>query len=134
MKSREEFKRERELDEARKAGIAPAAVDKNGKEINPHIPQYMTKGLWYLNQEGICTTLLHQKNWKTDKKEQEKWYERGVKNYQATHYRTGACENCGSLDHKLKDCLERPRQLGAKFTGKQIAPDYKIQEINIKGF
>jgi pre-mRNA-processing factor SLU7 len=35
----------------------------------------------------------------------------------------GACENCGAMTHKKKDCMERPRKLGAKFTGKNIARD-----------
>ena len=37
--SREEFRRQRDLDAARKAGTAPAALDEEGKPINPHIPR-----------------------------------------------------------------------------------------------
>jgi pre-mRNA-processing factor SLU7 len=134
MKSREEFKREKDLDEARKAGIAPAAKDSDGRDINPHIPQYMTKGLWYLNQEGVSTTLMHQKNWKTDEKARNEWYERGARIGRANYYRKGACENCGSMTHKPRECLERPRKLGAKFTGKHIAADDKIQHLAIKHY
>jgi len=134
MKSREDHKREKDLDEARKAGIAPAAIDSDGKDINPHIPQYMTKGLWYLNQEGITTTLLHQKNWKTSDEDNHKWYDRGAKTVAAKTYRAGACQNCGSLSHTPKFCLERPRKIGAKFNGKSIAPDDKIQNLSITKF
>lgn len=41
----------------------------------------------------------------------------------ATKYRKGACTNCGAMTHKQKDCLERPRKVGAKFSGKDIRPD-----------
>ena len=40
----------------------------------------------------------------------------------------GACENCGSLTHQKRDCFERPRAKGAKFTGKNLANNEFIQE------
>ena len=51
FKSREDHWKQLELEEARKAGLAPAEVDEDGKEINPHIPQYMSSAPWYLNAE-----------------------------------------------------------------------------------
>lgn len=51
FKSREDHRKQIELEEARKAGLAPAEVDEDGKEINPHIPQYMSSAPWYLNAE-----------------------------------------------------------------------------------
>jgi hypothetical protein len=51
FKGRDEFRKAQELEEARKAGLAPAAVDEDGKEINPHIPQYMAAAPWYLNND-----------------------------------------------------------------------------------
>lgn len=49
FKSREDHRKQIELEEARKAGLAPAELDEDGKEINPHIPQYMSSAPWYLN-------------------------------------------------------------------------------------
>ena len=34
------------------------------------------------------------------------WYKKGTRGETATKFRKGACENCGSMTHKKKDCLE----------------------------
>ena len=39
----------------------------------------------------------------------------------------GACENCGAITHIRRDCLERPRKIGAKFTSSNFAPDEFVQ-------
>ena len=35
------------------------------------------------------------------------------------------------MTHKAKDCVERPRTKGAKLTGRDIAPDEKIEKIEM---
>lgn len=52
-------------------------------------------------------------------------YKKGVKKDapKAKTFRKGACENCGAMTHKKKDCVERPRKLGAVHTKTDIAPD-----------
>jgi len=130
---RDEYRRAMELEEARKAGMAPAAVDEDGKEINPHIPQFMTSAPWYMTSDG--PTLKHQRNWNQEKQDKERkasgWYDRGAKTFQATKYRKGACQNCGAMTHKTRDCVERPRAKGARWTNKNIAADEKVQNVKL---
>ena len=75
-------------------------------------------------------TLKHQRPQEEKQKKyhgMDDWYQRGQKEKAASKFRKGACENCGAMTHKKKDCLERPRKLGAKYTGKDIKPDEHIQ-------
>ena len=59
------------------------------------------------------------------------WYDRGAKAGPASKkFRKGACENCGAMTHKKKDCVERPRKKGAKYTGKDIKADELLQTFN----
>ncbi|KAK9457845.1 mRNA splicing protein [Dipodascopsis uninucleata] len=107
--------------------------DADGKEINPYIPQFIAKAPWYIDQSGEIS-LRHQRSQKDrDKIEadlKDVWYKRGVKaGPAATKYRKGACENCGAITHKTKDCMERPRKVGAKWTGQDIQADDLLQEV-----
>ena len=130
--SRDEYRQNKELEEARKAGTLPAAVDEDGKEINPHIPQYISIAPWYLKKS--VPTLTHQRSFLNGKEEDgiDTWYARGVKKGPAaTKFRKGACTNCGAMTHKAKDCCDRPRKLGAKFTGKNIKADEVVEDLNL---
>ncbi|KAF4518255.1 hypothetical protein B566_EDAN010401 [Ephemera danica] len=124
-KSREDWRKAKELEEARKAGTAPAAVDEEGRDINPHIPQYISSAPWYFGSKG--PTLKHQRPQPEKQKTfstLDEWYKRGVDASKVvTKFRKGSCENCGAMTHKRKDCMERPRKVGAKFTGQAIASD-----------
>jgi pre-mRNA-processing factor SLU7 len=51
----------------------------------------------------------------------------------ATRFRKGACQNCGAMSHTRKDCLERPRKIGAAWSGMDIAPDEVVLDADIKG-
>jgi len=128
-RSRDDFKKQKELEEQRKLGNAPAAVDESGKDINPHIPQYISEAPWYLDPDG--PTLRHQRQQEEKIKTYsgiDEWYKKGVNTASiATKFRKGACENCGALTHKKRDCVERPRKIGAKYTGSNLAPDEFVQ-------
>mmetsp|Transcript_1782 Transcript_1782/g.5053 ORF Transcript_1782/g.5053 Transcript_1782/m.5053 type:complete len:561 (-) Transcript_1782:668-2350(-) len=129
-KTADDRRREKELEEARKAGTVPAERDAEGNEINPHIPQFMSQAPWYLNAEG--PGLQHQRNLK------EKQKVAGVSDFiprgqtagpAATKFRKGACTNCGAMTHQAKDCLDRPRKKGARFSGKDFKPDEVVVEM-----
>ncbi|XP_017092202.2 pre-mRNA-splicing factor Slu7 [Drosophila bipectinata] len=122
-KSREDWRKAKELEEARKAGTAPAAVDEEGRDINPHIPQYISNAPWYYGSQG--PTLKHQRPQHEDERGQLD--KRGPKGLDTTRivtkFRKGACENCGALTHKRKDCLERPRKVQAKYAESILVHD-----------
>ncbi|XP_017547487.1 pre-mRNA-splicing factor SLU7 [Pygocentrus nattereri] len=131
--TREDWRKKKELEEQRKLGNAPAEVDEEGKDINPHIPQYIASVPWYIDPSKR-PTLKHQRPQSEKQTEFSAigdWYKRGVQDKSvATKYRKGACENCGAMTHQKKDCLERPRKVGAKFSGTGIAPD-EHQQIQL---
>lgn len=154
-KTREERKREFELEEARKKGLVAPELDEDGKAINPHIPQYMANAPWYATDNGDGKKgLKHQKDFRKKddpstsiREEERRVRERAeerkkISNHNAfrggfgsgyggatiTKFRKGACENCGSMTHKKKDCLERPRKRDAKKTGKDLKHDEVVKD------
>ncbi|KAI8820218.1 Pre-mRNA splicing Prp18-interacting factor-domain-containing protein [Fimicolochytrium jonesii] len=129
--SREDFKRQKVIEEQRKAGTLPAEVDpETGRDINPHIPHYISQAPWYLDINH--PTLKHQKYHPKEEGAINDWYARGARaGPAATKYRKGACENCGALSHKTRDCVERPRKTGAKWSGKDIHADELVQDVHL---
>ncbi|KAH8414464.1 hypothetical protein KR215_006947 [Drosophila sulfurigaster] len=125
-KSREDWRKAKELEEARKAGTAPAAVDEEGRDINPHIPQYISNAPWYYGSQG--PTLKHQRPQHEDERGQlDNRAPKGLDTTRlVTKFRKGACENCGAMTHKRKDCLERPRKVQAKYAESIVVHDEHI--------
>ena len=119
------MKARKELEEARKSGVLPPEKDtQTGELINPHIPEFMAKAPWYLNQSG--PGLGHQRKEEAQRKAFgfESYYRRGeLAGPAATVYRKGSCRNCGSMTHTEKECTDRPRKAGAWKTGADIRPD-----------
>ncbi|KAI0982816.1 hypothetical protein GJ496_009030 [Pomphorhynchus laevis] len=138
--TREEYRKLKELEELRKAGSAPAAVDEQGHDINPHIPQYMVDVPWYVSYDHSRPTLKHQRNHPEKIAKYDgirNWYKRADETIQdkdeiVIRFKPGSCENCGSTSHKRKECLERPRKIGAKYGGGPIRPaDCKQPNLNL---
>ncbi|KAL2309772.1 hypothetical protein Nmel_006001 [Mimus melanotis] len=127
---RENWREKKELEVQRKLGNAPAEVDEEGKDINPHIPQYISSVPWYIDPSKR-PTLKYQRLQPQKQKQYSSsgdWHKRGLQEHGvATRYHKGACENCGALTHIKKNCMERPRKVGAKYTGTNIAPDEHVQ-------
>lgn len=113
--------------EPRKPDASAAA-----KERNEYIPSFISKKPFYaIDENGNDNGDDYLEHQRLQKQEQDStWYDRGRKlGPAATKYRKGACENCGAMTHKKKDCLSRPRKAGAKFTGKRIEADEVIQDV-----
>ncbi|KAK3062426.1 mRNA splicing protein, partial [Teratosphaeriaceae sp. CCFEE 6253] len=104
-----------------------------------YIPSFISKKPFYIGDDISTDTdyLEHQRLQSESTRESDslasaKWYDRGsTTGVRATKYRKGACENCGSMSHKEKDCLQRKRKKGAKWTGKGIAADEKVEEVRL---
>ncbi|KAJ2720766.1 mRNA splicing protein [Coemansia sp. Benny D115] len=126
--SREDYKKQKDLENARKSGLAPAALDEEGNPINPHIPEFMSKAPWYMDTGKMG--LQHQRKKQEDKSSD--WYQRGVRVGKGSKkFKAGSCENCGAGSHKTKECMERPRKRGARWTGKDLMADEYVSDVKL---
>ena len=108
---------------------------------NEYIPSFIAKKPFYVpdnttdDSSSANDYLEHQRlqqKAESDSLTKAQWYTRGHKlGPAATKYRKGACENCGSMTHKAKDCLSRPRKHGAKWTGRNIQADEVVQKVDL---
>ncbi|KAI9733335.1 MAG: mRNA splicing protein [Cirrosporium novae-zelandiae] len=108
-------------------------ADVASKERNEYIPSFISKKPFYIDDDSTSDAdyLEHQRLHRRTP-DHEKWYDRGKKaGPAATKFRKGACENCGAMTHKTKECLSRPRKMGAKWTGKDIQADEMVQKVEM---
>jgi len=56
---------------------------------------------------------------------------KGVSSITNSKFRKDACENCGAMTHTKRDCFERPRAKGARFTGENLQNDEYIIERDL---
>lgn len=103
------------------------------KERNEYIPAFISKKPFYVDDNSSADDYLeHQRLQKSQEDDKSKWYDRGKRVGPAvTKFRKGACENCGSMSHKTKECLSRPRKQGARWTGKDIQADEVVQKVEL---
>ena len=102
------------------------------KEQNEYIPSFISKKPFYLESADSENDYLEHQRLQTSTPDQSKWYDRGKRlGPVATKFRKGACENCGALTHKIKECLSRPRSKGARWTGKDIQADELVQDVHL---
>ena len=116
--------------------MAKRPADVASKEKNEYIPSFITKKPFYVpDDDGASSNdyLEHQRlHREASSSDQSKWYDRGKKlGPAATKFRKGACENCGAMTHKTKECLSRPRAKGARWTGKDIQADEMVQDVQL---
>ncbi|KAK3695543.1 Pre-mRNA-splicing factor slu-7 [Podospora appendiculata] len=130
----------RQQPQQQSAAEASAATSGSGagaarKEDNIYIPSYISKQPFYVTGLDEQDSLQHQRARKTaddDEKAAAALLLQGRKAGPArTKWVKGSCENCGAMGHKKKDCLERPRKVGAKFSGKDIQADRVIRDVNL---
>ncbi|KAL3659281.1 hypothetical protein V7S43_015859 [Phytophthora oleae] len=140
--SSSDFKKKREIEEARKNGTLPPEQDADGNLINPHNPEYISKRPWYLGDSGPSLkhqTLQHQAHLLSIH-EADELYIKGKKQHAASSagrqrkWRKGACKNCGSMSHKTNECVERPRKVGAWKTNKDLKSDEVVVDVRSEKF
>eukprot|EP01038_Epipyxis_sp_PR26KG_P006676 gene6676-9159_t len=119
------------------------AVDQDGKMINPHNPDFITKVPWYLGSSG--PTLKHHGIQKVDHflsisesdslLEKKRSAQKALKSQAPNTYRKGSCKNCGAASHTEKDCVERPRssKKSAWKSNLDIAPDEATLHLESHG-
>lgn len=107
-------------------------MQSNPQEKNTYIPTFISKKPFYIGDDDDQNDYLEHQRLQKAESDQSKWYDRGKKlGPAATKFRKGACENCGAMTHKTKECLSRPRAKGARWTGKDIQADETIQDVSL---
>src|ERR1700709_1293231 len=107
-------------------------MQSNTQEKNTYIPTFISKKPFYVGEDDDQNDYLEHQRLQKAESDQSKWYERGKKlGPAATKFRKGACENCGAMTHKTKECLSRPRKAGAKWTGQDIQADEIVEDVSL---
>ena len=116
--SREDQRKQKLLEEMRKAGkffdsqlvfrfegTAAPAVDADGNEINPHIPQFIAQAPWYMSKDE-APSLKHQRMGDKSDTNINDWYQRGAKKVSNDHHIISTSQGTCS-DQISKRCLHK---------------------------
>lgn len=135
LSARQRLKQQRELEERRRFGLAPLAVDAEASaqanqtvEISPNVPHTLSQAPWFYEVNG--PTLTHQRldpSKATATNVIEDKIDKVVVLGKASRYVAGACQNCGSKTHKTKECFQAKKKVGAKYTGQVTGVDIKLE-------
>ena len=113
----------------------PPSEQSAANSRNEYIPSFISKKPFYIDDETTDADYLEHQRLQSQPKDtldKSKWYDRGKKlGAAATKFRKGACENCGAMTHKTKECLSRPRKQGAKWTGRDIQADEVVEDVKL---
>lgn len=123
--SRDEYKARKTLEEAQKRGLVSmiSSDPRTGAQFKVNTP--WMPGTSKAGSATMPPIVVGKQKAKIDE-----WYPRGAPESAVYKYRPGACENCGAITHKRKDCLDRPRKVGAKFSGKDFKGDEEIRVLD----
>ncbi|KII63737.1 Pre-mRNA-splicing factor SLU7 [Thelohanellus kitauei] len=122
-------KTEKDLDQFRKTNAGSQVFSDDGKELNPYIPHFISAVPWFYKTNE--PTLRHQSDPAKSRESLSSIHESYIKGVPVGNaprkFVPGSCENCGSSSHKRKDCFERPRKVGAKYSNKDLKPADYVQ-------
>ena len=138
------FKKRQDDAKKKQSGEMAPDLDQDGKMINPHNPDFITKVPWYLGSSG--PTLKHHNIQKSDhflslSEADQLFYQKieaqrtSLEAQSQKTFKKGSCKNCGATTHKEKDCVERPRSTkkSAWKSGLDIAPDEIVLKLEEYG-
>ena len=112
--------------------MAPKPPEPASAQKNEYIPSFIANKPFYLSDLSTPSDYLEHQRLQKAQQDDQRWYDRGKKlGPAATKFRKGACENCGVMTHKTKECLSRPRAKGARWTGRDIQADEVLQDVEL---